>query len=159
MLLPIGFWPVGGRGRSRRATDSPALAPVGSDARGSNLAPTAIARSRNWHSDCVFVPLRSQVPTDRPAGLAGSARSAPKGGLFWRSGLLLGRATMSLNLTGSRRGAHRAGWNVPKFQTAWYAALKWVQKLIGVGVWCGRNPILHKRWDPVERSATWGLAF
>ena len=104
LLLPICFWPVGGRGRSRRAADSPAMAPVGSEAQGSVLAPTAIARCRNWRSDCVFVPLRSPVPADRPAGLAGSARSAPKGGLFWRSGPLLGRATMSQKGTGSRSG-------------------------------------------------------
>ena len=86
LLVPICFRPVGGRGRCMRATDSPALAPVGSEAQGSVLAPTAIARCRNWRSDCVVVPLRSPVPTDRPAGLAGSARSAPKGCLFWRSG-------------------------------------------------------------------------
>jgi hypothetical protein len=86
LLLPVCFWPVGGRGRCMRATDSPALAPVGSEAQGSVLAPTAIARCRNRRSDCVVVPLRSPVPTDRPAGLAGSARSAPKGCLFWRSG-------------------------------------------------------------------------
>ena len=37
-------------------------------------------------SECVSVPLRSQLPTDSLTGLAGLAVPAPNRGLFWESG-------------------------------------------------------------------------
>ena len=79
---------------------------------GSVLAHAATVRCRNWCSGRVFVPLRSRVPTDRSAELAGLARSTPNCGLFWRSDPLLARANMSQKGTGSRRGPHRADQDV-----------------------------------------------
>jgi len=86
LLLPLYFWPVGGRGRSRRATVSSARAPVGSDARGSDLAQAAIGRCRDGRSECDLVPLRSQVPTDSSAGLAGMGSFGAQAVSFWQVG-------------------------------------------------------------------------
>ena len=109
LLIPLCFWPVGGHGRSRRATIPPLLRPPVDPADRVRGALSRLMRPCHGLGRAPgvrFGPAALPAAHRQPVGLAGPV---PNVGLFWDFDTSPARGVMSQKLTGSRRSPHRGG--------------------------------------------------